>query len=162
MNLHAWALQWGIPFAALEDLHDRLGFNTADHVAPKHGTSEAAVQAAVRLEGPRALFPVLLMRNNVGALLDERGVPVRYGLLNDTKAINEKFKSSDLIGVRKLPTAYLVANNIPYVGQFVGREIKEHGWNWTGTPRETAQAAFAHLMNGYGADCQFAAGTGTL
>lgn len=39
-----------------------------------------------------------LWRNNSGVLLDRRGVPVRYGLANESKAMNTQFKSGDLIG----------------------------------------------------------------
>ncbi len=39
-----------------------------------------------------------LFRNNVGQLLDKEGRPVRFGLANDSKALNKALKSGDLIG----------------------------------------------------------------
>ena len=48
--------------------------------------ARAAVQAAVRLEAAR--MGILLFRNNVGALIDVRGIPVRYGLANESTQIN--------------------------------------------------------------------------
>ena len=39
-----------------------------------------------------------LWRNNVGVLIDKTGRPVRYGLANETKALNGVLKSGDLIG----------------------------------------------------------------
>ena len=41
-----------------------------------------------------------LWRNNVGVLKDERGVPIRFGLANTSKAVNGELKSGDLIGIR--------------------------------------------------------------
>ena len=53
--------------------------------------SEQAIQQQIRLELGRG--PVRLWRNNTGALRDERGRLVRYGLCPG---------SSDLIGLRQL------------------------------------------------------------
>lgn len=58
--------------------------------------SEDEVQQRIRLEAPK--IGVTLWRNNTGVLKDETGRPVRYGLANDSKKLNEEFKSSDLIG----------------------------------------------------------------
>lgn len=60
--------------------------------------------------------PVRLWRNNVGALRDERGQLVRYGLGNG---------SADLIGYRQLQiTAEMVGQTI---AQFVAVEVKRPG-----------------------------------
>lgn len=61
--------------------------------------SESAVQADVRLATARA--GDWLLRNNVGVLKDARGRPVRYGLANDSEALNAKCKSADLIGIEQ-------------------------------------------------------------
>ena len=58
--------------------------------------SEDEVQQRIRLEAPK--HKVTLWRNNTGVLKDQNGRPVRYGLANDSKKLNEEFKSSDLIG----------------------------------------------------------------
>jgi len=71
----------------------------------------------------------VLWRNNVGALKDVRGVPVRFGLANDSAKINEVFKSSDLIGI--LPD-----------GRFFAVECKEPEWRWKGDEHEVAQWNF--------------------
>jgi hypothetical protein len=55
------------------------------------GLSEQVIQQRIRLELGRG--PVRLWRNNVGALRDEHGRLVRYGLAPG---------SSDLIGLRQL------------------------------------------------------------
>lgn len=58
--------------------------------------SESALQNHIRLAA--AISGVTLWRNNVGVLLDARGIPVRYGLANESKQLNAQFKSADLIG----------------------------------------------------------------
>lgn len=58
--------------------------------------TEAELQAQIRLEAARRGWR--LWRNNSGVLLDRNGRPVRYGLANDSPALNAVLKSSDLIG----------------------------------------------------------------
>lgn len=58
--------------------------------------TESDVQNLVRLEYARRGWH--LWRNNVGVLIDAKGRPVRYGLANDSKALNAVLKSGDLIG----------------------------------------------------------------
>ena len=122
------------------------------------GTSESAVQAAVRLEAARK--GVRLFRNNVGALVDSRGVPVRYGLANDSPASNKAIKSADLIGWRTLRIVPEMIGQI--IAQFVSRECKAVGWHYTGTDREQAQLAWAQLVAVAGGDAAFCTGEGTL
>lgn len=59
-------------------------------------TRESDVQNAIRLAA--AARGWRLWRNNSGALVDARGVPLRYGLANESKVMNDQFKSGDLIG----------------------------------------------------------------
>lgn len=163
MQLETWALKWGVSHAALHDLQVcllRLDASALEIATdPVHNRmSEAAVQARVRLEAPRK--GVHLWRNNVGVLEDDRGTPVRYGLANDSKALNAVLKSADLIGIRKLlVTAEMVGK---HVGQFVSREVKEAGWKYTETPRHRAQQNWANLVNALGGDACFANAEGTL
>lgn len=157
--LAAWALKWSIPLAALRDLEQQLGLDGAGSVPENlRGSGEAAAQAAVRLEaGQRG---VRLFRNNVGALVDTRGVPVRFGLANDSAAMNKVLKSADLIGIRPVTITQQHVGAI--IGQFVSREIKAPGWRYTGTEREQAQQRWALLVNSCGGDAQFCTGAGTL
>lgn len=155
--IEAWAQQWGIPPAAIEDLYRRLR-SASPPPAPMRGTSEAAMQVEVRLEA--AQKGVDLYRNNVGALLDQRGVPVRYGLANETKAENQAVKSADLIGWRRVViTPEMVGRPI---AQFVSREVKHHGWRWSGDAHELAQSRWLLLVAIAGGDAAFASGRGTL
>ena len=158
MNLHQWAIRWGVSQAALEDLRREMGMDPPP--APPHasGRSEAWAQSAVRLEASQR--GARLWRNNVGSLLDARGVPVRYGLANDSAAINAVLKSGDLIGVR--PVVITPEHVGTVVGQFLSREMKAPGWRYTGTPHEQAQLAWAELITSLGGDAAFATGPGTL
>lgn len=122
------------------------------------GTSEAAVQAAVRLEAGRK--GIHLWRNNVGVLEDSTGRPVRYGLANDTKELNVRLKSGDLIGWRRvLITSAHVGSTI---AQFTSRECKRVGWHYVGDAHEQAQLAWANLVIAAGGDAAFCTGVGTL
>lgn len=158
MNFYPWAIKWGIPLEALADLNAQLGLLGGFEVEEKQGSSEEAMSALVRLEG--ASKGVKLFRNNVGALKDDRGVPVRYGLANDTAKLNKVLKSGDLIGWRrKLIEPHMVGWHI---AQFVSREVKEKGWVYTGQGREPAQLSWASMVCAAGGDGGFAAGPGSL
>jgi hypothetical protein len=155
-TLNQWAAHWRIPEAALVDLRQRLC--PAPLTVPVRSGSEAAVQQGVRLAAARD--GVLLWRNNVGALLDQRGIPVRYGLANDTKATNARTKSADLIGVR--PVEITPAHVGTTLGQFVSVEVKRPGWRWSGDAHELAQLNWASLIWSAGGHAVFADGPLTL
>lgn len=158
MNLYTWAARWGVSLAALKDLERDLGLEGVGVMPAKSGISEAAVQSVVRLEAAR--YGVRLWRNNVGALKDERGVPVRYGLANDSKELNRVIKSGDLIGWRKtLITPDMVGR---HVAVFVSREIKEAGWRYKADQHEQAQLRWAQLVIADGGDAKFATGEGSF
>lgn len=142
MTLHEWAIRWQLPAAALHELQSQVFNLDPGPASPDlHGKSEAAVQALVRLEASKR--GDRLWRNNVGALVDERGVPVRYGLANESKQQNERLKSSDLIGIER------------GTGRFLSFEVKEPGWRYTGTPREVAQLNWIGLIASLGGRAQF-------
>lgn len=122
-------------------------------------TSEAYVQSALRLEAAR-IPGVMLFRNNVGVLLDATGRPVRYGLANESKAENERLKSSDLVGWRSVTVTPAMVGRT--VAIFLCRETKAAGWVYRGDDRETAQKAWIDLVNAAGGDAAFANGPGTL
>lgn len=153
--LHMWACDWSVtPFAVL-DLLQRLGMGVEPTiVAAYEGYSETAVSQRVALAA--AKVGILAWRNNVGALQDDTGRLVRYGLCNETKQLNENVKSSDRIGIApRLITPAMVGTTI---GQFWAREVKEYGWKYTGTPREVAQAKFGQIVIAKGGDFAFTTG----
>jgi hypothetical protein len=161
--LHDWALQWGVPLAALHDLERRMGLLHDPQLAPSTGRSEAAVQANVRIEAAQLALSgrrVKLFRNNVGALKDARGVPVRYGLANDTPAMNAVIKSADLIGWETITITPDMVGQDKAV--FLSVECKEEGWTFTASQRERAQQAWAALVAAGGGRALFANRTGLL
>jgi len=109
-------------------------------------TSETAIQNHTRRDfafiGPN-------WRNNVGALLDARGVPVRYGLANETKAENKRTKSSDIIGITPtLVTADMVGS---IVGIFTALETKHSAWVFKpDDPHTIAQLNFHNIVRNAG------------
>jgi hypothetical protein len=120
--------------------------------------AERDIQETIRLEA--AARGIALYRNNVGALLDQNGRLVRYGLCNDSKALNEKIKSGDLIGIRPvIITPDMVGRKI---GQFISRECKAPGWVFSGTAREIAQQTWIDIVRGFGGDAGFSSGPGSF
>ena len=116
-------------------------------------TSEAAIQQAIRLNIARS--GIDLWRQNVGACQDQSGRLIRYGLLNDSKAINEKFKSSDLIGIRPMLVTSEWVGHV--VGVFAAIECKESGWKLRpGDARGQAQHRFHELVRAAGGFAGFA------
>lgn len=159
MNLVTWAAKWGVPAAALADLTAELGLLGTPGDEPYRGKkSEAFAQSQVVLEG--AEKGVRLFRNNVGALRDDGGRMVRYGLANSSKAENDVLKSADLIGWRMVRIEQHHVGS--HIAQFVSREIKEPGWQYVGDAHEQAQLAWAELVAADGGDAAFATGPGTL
>jgi len=153
-----WAKDWGITEAALIDLRMRMGVMPPGPGAHATALSEAAVQQQVRLEAGEK--QVQLWRNNVGALQDESGRWVRYGLCNDSKQLNARFKSGDLIGIKRVLIEPSMVGTV--IGRFVSREVKPGGWRYTGTEREQAQQRWADLINAWGGDARFVTERGTL
>lgn len=156
--LNEWALRWGIPYAAMQDLRQRFGALDPYTPTAVPGRSEGAVSNLVRVEASKK--GKWLLRNNVGVLPDETGRPVRYGLANDTPAINKIVKSADLIGIEPvLITPDMVGGTL---GRFLSVEVKAEGWRFTGTPREQAQEAWAMRINALGGRAIFANREGLL
>ena len=154
MSLDAWAARWGVSPLALVDLRRTMRADEPPTPPALGGKSEAAAQAWVRLAftrtGGRA------WRNNVGALLDSRGVPVRYGLANDSAQVNAKVKSADLIGIKPV---LIGPQHIGHtIGQFWSRECKAPGWTYKATEREVAQLRWAELVTSLGGDAAFSTG----
>lgn len=158
-ELNRWAARHHVTTDAMRELASIFGLH-GGHTLPDSikGTSEAAVQAAVRLEAAAA--GCHLWRNNVGVLMDTNSRPVRFGLANDSKQLNEAIKSADLIGWR---TMLIEPHHVgQQVAVFVSRECKRPGWHYTGSDRERAQLAWAQLVAAAGGDAAFCTGVGTL
>lgn len=151
MNLNEWAVAWGVPFAAVEDLRRRMGLDDAPPPPEVAGKSEAAVQASLRLAAAKA--GGRLWRNNVGAGYMDDGTFLRFGLANDSAAVNKVCKSADLIGIK--PVVVTPAHVGTTLGQFWSREVKAPGWRYTGTDREKGQLAWANLILSLGGDAGF-------
>ena len=80
-----------------------------------------------------------LFRNNVGQLLDKRGVPVRYGLGNTSAEVNARWKSPDYFGWRPVLITPDMVGDV--IAQATGKEFKHEGW----VPAPpTNRAAYAH------------------
>lgn len=155
-EINAWAARNHISHQAMHEL--RLIFaldGSLDPVKmPKETESEAGVQSYVRHAA--AQQGIIAWRNNVGAMEDEYGRVVRFGLANDSPKMNELIKSSDLIGGRpRLITQDMVGQTI---AQLWARECKERSWVYTGTDREVAQLRFLQLCISIGADAAFSTG----
>lgn len=132
-TLHDWAVRHNLPASALQELVALLTY-TPDLPA---GKSEAAVQNEIRLAA--AHRGITLWRNNTGVLMNEAGVPVRFGLNNDSPQANRRMKSADLIGIHR-PS-----------GRFVSIEVKRPGWKHSGaSERDRAQLAWAVTINALG------------
>lgn len=154
-DLIGWATLWGVPLEAVRDLQQRIGVYPTDP-APLAGTSEAAVQNNARLVACEA--GGRLWRNNNGAYRDASGAMVRYGLANESKAMNEILKSSDLIGIKPVLIGPEHVGHV--IGQFEAVECKPAGWVYTGTAHERAQYAFGQLVIKLGGGFRFESGGG--
>lgn len=157
MNLTQWAIKWGVPIEAVQDLRREFGLVNTDP-QPHIGESEAAIQTRIRLEATKKGCRV--WRNNVGGTYTDEGSFIRYGLANDSKQMNNLIKSSDLIGIRPL---LITQDHVGHViGQFIAREVKAANWSYSGTKREEAQLNFLNIVAGMGGDAAFANSVGTL
>jgi hypothetical protein len=117
--------------------------------------SEADAQTAVRLLASKA--GCRLWRNNIGAGRLENGSFVRWGLANDSEAVNRRIKSADLIGIR--PVLIGPEHLGQTLGVFLSREVKAPGWRYN--PREArqhAQMAWCELIRSLGGDAEFTTG----
>jgi hypothetical protein len=85
---------------------------------------------------------------------------LRYGLANESSAVNKQVKSADLIGIRPVKiTPSMIGMTI---GQFMSREVKAGNWKWSGSEREMAQLRWAELILSLGGDACFANADNTI
>lgn len=143
-SLQEWATRWGIPQAAYLEL--MALFNPT--VEATGGYTETGLNAMLRIAAPQT--HAILWRNNSGALLDESGRLVRYGLGNDSKRINTVFKSADLIGITPVEWHGRI------FGVFTAIESKAPAWHFTGDAREVAQRNFLTKVEALGGYATFA------
>lgn len=108
--------------------------------------SEGHVSQAIRLAAAR--HGARLWRNNVGACTAQDGRLIRYGLCNDSAALNRAFKSADLIGVQPVTvTPDMVGQTL---GVFISIECKAPGAR-TDPARLVAQEAWRDMLLSLGA-----------
>lgn len=147
-----WAAAWGVSPLAMADLAARyvtVCKQPLDTDSPLN--SETRVSSELRLAAPHN--GMILWRNNVGALQDKNGRPVRYGLANDSKALNERIKSADLIGIRKVLITPQMVGQV--FGQFASVEAKKRTWQeGEDKEREAAQKEWANLVLSWGGYAQ--------
>lgn len=153
----AWAARWNVSPQAMKELLDMDGIATLARV-DANDDSEGRVQSLIRLDCAKQ--GVTLFRNNVGALKDDTGRVVRYGLANDNAAFNKVVKSGDLIGWRELRIAPEHIGQV--VAQFASVECKRADWKWTGSERELAQHRWIEQVNRSGGYARFANNTFTV
>lgn len=156
-SLSDWCARWGVSPAALQDLQQTLIADSQPNTI-KRDTPEQVAQAETRCEA--AELGCVLWRNNNGVARDENGNWIRFGLANDSKQMNAKTKSSDLIGIKPVTITQEMVGTI--IGQFLCREVKRGGWKWRGTKRELAQAHYLELVVSMGGDAGFSTGRGSL
>ena len=156
--IHDWALRHQIPPEAMQDFFRMFGQPITPPGNNSQGLAETDVSRRVRAEA--ATLGITLMRNNVGVAQDSRGVPVRFGLANDTPAMNKHLKSHDLVGWKPLMIEQRHVGLV--IAQFITRETKRPGWQYTGTPREVAQLRFRDLVLSNGGDSAFVTGPGSF
>lgn len=149
MILEEWAIKHGVSDEALQDLKIIFGFINP---SPAYQlTNENDVRNKTRLIA--AGKGGHLWRNNVGATYTQGGQFIRYGLCNDSKAINDRFKSSDLIGIKPIKITEEHLGKI--IGQFQAIEVKKPQWKFKGDAREIAQLNWIRLILTLGGDAKF-------
>lgn len=157
-NVFDWSLKWGVPKEAVGELLSILNVPATGIDDGRLG-SEEAVQAECMILAARC--GAALWRNNSGALKDETGRLVRFGLGNTSTRINEVWKSADLIGI--LPMLIGPEHVGKTVGRFWAVECKEPGWKFRESDkRAKAQSNFIVNVNALGGQATFAQGTGDL
>lgn len=112
--------------------------------------SETNIQQQIRIASHQMHCP--LLRNNSGACRDDTGRMIRYGLGNDSAKINKVFKSSDLIGIRRVMVTPEMVGTV--VGLFWAVEVKVPGWRMD--DRAKAQQNFGDWVRTHGGLFQFA------
>lgn len=140
--LSDWANRHAIGGQAMAELYAIMGF-TPETPIELNGKAEAYVQSTIRLAAPAQGY--MLGRNNVGALKDERGVPVRYGWLNDTAQLNKTIKTGDLLGYQSGWFRDYETCDPVRVAVFAMPECKRAGWEFN--PKDAHEVAQLRAIN---------------
>lgn len=137
--LYAWAIRWNVSPEAFKELAQIYAPQGVDSIP---GGSEAMTQAGLRVFAPKV--GCALWRNNSGAMDDGAGRIVRFGLANDSKRLNDVFKSSDLIGIT--PVEWQGRT----FGVFTAVECKAPDFKGPRSDREVAQNNFLTTVESMG------------
>lgn len=114
---------------------------------------ESIVQQEIQIKAMN--YKCHLLRNNSGALKDETGRLVRYGLGNVSQEHQARISSSDLIGFTKITiTPKMVGKTIAV---FTAIEAKREDWkiNKKLNEHETAQNNFLNFIKNNGGIASF-------
>jgi hypothetical protein len=141
IDLNAWQLKHHVSDEAMRELA-AVFVNVS---TPGPLTKEAHIMDAIRIEASKQ--GGRLWRNNRGAGVLKNGSFVRWGLANETEAMNKVCKSADLIGIKPvLITPDMVGTT---VGQFWSVECKHGGWKPSqADPAQMAWAVLVHRLGG--------------
>lgn len=150
--INQWAQRWRVPPQALTELDILMYSEVQQETMNVAAKSEEAVAQRIVLAGPS--INQSLWRNNSGALYDNDGRLIRFGVANTSKRINDKFKSSDYIGITELT---VLPNHVGMkLGVFTAIETKKEGWLAPQNEREQAQLNFLKKVNIMGGIGMFA------
>lgn len=119
-------------------------------------TPEAEASQVVRLRA--AAWGSRVFRNNSGVLVNEVGVPVRFGLGNESKKVNSELKTSDFIGWTPIVITQEMVGKT--VAVFTAIEAKPVGFKiksaYPVKSREYAQLNFINMVKNAGGISGFA------
>lgn len=113
---------------------------------------ESSIQNQIRLAA--AQDGVQLLRQNSGALQDRYGQLIRFGLANESKAMNKTYKSGDLVGIR--PVVIGPEHIGMTLGVFISLECKNDRWRGVSNERERAQERWNQWVKQHGGLAGFA------
>lgn len=152
-----WGNRRNIPADAMAELFGLLGY-LPDTPQELNGHDEAYVQSVVRLNSAAQAYQ--LGRNNRGALPNEHGVPIRFGWLNDTAALDKVCKTGDLLGYQSGWFRDFETFEPVKVAVFVMLECKKASWKGfkPADKRESAQMRAIEMVNAAGGIAMFTTG----
>jgi hypothetical protein len=155
--LSDWASRHSVGPIAMAELFGLMGY-TPETPVELEGKNEAFTQSAVRISSAHKGF--LLGRNNVGALKDERGIPVRYGWLNDSVQLNTQVKTGDLLGYQSGWFRDYETCDPVKIAVFSMLECKKAGWKHRATDKhEIAQLRAINMVLAAGGIAAFTTGS---
>lgn len=155
-ELTEWADRFNIGPDALFSLYQILTIPLGSAAVGEYEkNSETYVQNVLRVLASSREH-AYLWRNNVGATQTPDGRMIRYGLCNESKKLNQRFKSSDLIGGTPVTvTADMVGKRVMI---FTAVEVKKADWKpGSDTQRERGQLRFINAVRaagGFGFFCR--------